>query len=824
MNNPNKAEMEQFMAAMNAEAKKDQEAQTPEAAIPSTQKGGYNLESFINVLGGTLDGTDQYNVMYFKDGGQNGYQIKAPEDIAGAEAWLAKYDGKHQLYINVNPINPANRVSAKPKDSDILEVRNLYIDIDRETKGAFQKHAATDAEMSEVKKVTQDVEAFLQETFRHDIGWYADMTGNGFRFIIPATGIGAGMNKELIMALKGRFGNGIDTAVSDASRVTGVPGTLNVKKESPEDMRMNRRRTTFPDDVVRVDNDVSHIEHQIGKVPKAPTKTPTTPVVTTSDLMTIEDVRDKSSAVNDLLNGKYAGDRSAAEMALANHLVFYGFTRETVGSVLVGVSQIGKAAEKVASGFTNYVDNTVDRAFADTSDRYTQKQVHTTRTKTPVVVGDTEYDDMSEACEAIAAKIFEVTPWFMDDAGFLWAWETESKCYKSTDLDTMTAQARGIVPEVMNRLSVPIWNTTFKNTLKHIGRIQNGKVGAVPDTYINFINTAYDIENQKRITPTPALFWCDPIPHKLGSSCETPALDRLMEEWITDGDLRTGLLEAMCYPLYKGYPIAALFTLVGEGKNGKSEYEKLVAKLVGETSCASFNLHKLDKSRFESATLYNKRAGFAGDIGTRPVEDTGVLKELSSGDLMGFEFKGKNTIMAKATAKMFMASNKLPVMPEDSPGLFRRMKIATFLNVPDVVRPDVHKEVTSSEFENIAFRAVTEILPALLKRGDFAGFGDENAARTKYNVWSDPMAAFIEHVGFEYDVKNVAKEDSLALATFIGMYNDWIESDQKPSAKKVAADLRTYFKIRSTTFDRETRDVDGKAQKVSVITGLTLPN
>jgi hypothetical protein len=492
--------------------------------------------------------------------------------------------------------------------------------------------------------------------------------------------------------------------------------------------------------------------------------------------MTVDEVRKISEQVNDLLNGKFDGDRSAAEMGLANHLVFYGFTRVSVGSILVGISQIGKAAEKVAAGFTDYVDNTVDRAFADTTDRYTPNS-KSNKKATKVMIGDTEYDDMATACDALAKVALCNRPWFIDNGDNFWSWNDESMCYERGSVERMVSHTVGIVPELGNILSVPIWNTTYKNTIKAYGYQVKRIPKPVPDEWVNFMGGAYDILKSEEIVPTPAHFWKPPIPWKMGDSTETPIIDGLVADWVDDKDTQLGLLEAACYPVFNGYPIPALIMLIGHGRNGKSQYCKIVQKFVGEMGCTAYDLHKLESSRFEASSLYQMRAGIADDIGRRKLTDTGNLKMLVDGATYNFEFKGKDPISAKSTAKLFANANAMPDTNDNSDGFNRKVKMIEFVKEFEEVEggdQDIMNSIPDSEYENLLRRAVTELLPALIKRGAFTGFPDKNENKERAKRWSDnPVAAFIEDVGYTEDRGSI-KEEWVLRDQFIMEFSEWM--------------------------------------------------
>lgn len=198
----------------------------------------YNLEAFIHYLGNDLDGTQRTNCMYFLNGRQRAVGITKPEDIDAAERFIKLNDGKHNLYVNLNTCGP--RVSGKPKDSEIIATRNLLIDIDSIKAPGHTKHPATEAELNQIPILDISMTAADKLVTLPQI----DFTGNGFRLIIPVKDATNDDQRNFVHYLCTKFPGYIDTNVVDPSRITGVPGTMNVKTET--DDRVNRRRRYFP--------------------------------------------------------------------------------------------------------------------------------------------------------------------------------------------------------------------------------------------------------------------------------------------------------------------------------------------------------------------------------------------------------------------------------------------------------------------------------------------------------------------------------------------------------------------------------------------------
>ena len=204
----------------------------------------YNIEEFIRFLGNPLNETQRTNIMYFLNGRQRSVGIKEVSDIKAAEKFVKLNDGRRQLYININPCGI--RCSGKPKDSDIPEVKNLYIDIDAVKASGMKKHPASDKEIYSIP--IDEIMDFVTPIIDMI---YKDFTGNGYRIIAPVSDATQIDERNFVCLLHSKFPDYIDTNVIDMSRITGVPGTMNVKEEILG--RPNRIRTPFPQFVKRME-------------------------------------------------------------------------------------------------------------------------------------------------------------------------------------------------------------------------------------------------------------------------------------------------------------------------------------------------------------------------------------------------------------------------------------------------------------------------------------------------------------------------------------------------------------------------------------------
>lgn len=135
----------------------------------------------------------------------------------------------YNMYATLNPIRPDLGRDQSASDRDVLCRRRLLVDIDRDH---GKEHPASDEEIRGAEQLADSIKQYLD-----NCGWPAPvrvMSGNGHHLIyrlddLPNTDETTEAVREILKSLKATFstnGLSVDTTVSNASRVTKLPGTL----------------------------------------------------------------------------------------------------------------------------------------------------------------------------------------------------------------------------------------------------------------------------------------------------------------------------------------------------------------------------------------------------------------------------------------------------------------------------------------------------------------------------------------------------------------------------------------------------------------------
>ena len=369
--------------------------------------------------------------------------------------------------------------------------------------------------------------------------------------------------------------------------------------------------------------------------------------------------------------------------------------------------------------------------------------------RTQVTQKINSYFDKSD----LAKQIWEIQPYFYDKSKIWWLWNNEEKKWEMID-DTDILNA---VSELSTANTV---DSKDKNeiieSMKQFGRKKLPK--PVKKTWVQFKGMVYDILTGKAFKATPEYFTTNPISWALNKeSCgTTPVIDRIFTEWVGEKFKET-LYEIISYSLIPDYPIHRLFCLIGAGLNGKGCYLRLLEKFLGQDNLCSTELDTLLTSRFEVSRLHKKLLCVMGETNFSEMKKTSMLKKLSGGDLIGFEYKGKKHFEDYNYAKILIATNNLPTTTDKTIGFYRRWLIIDFPNQFDEAK-DILSEIPDEEYEALACKSVI-VLSSLLSTRQFTNEGNIEERMKKYEDRSDPLEKFLKEFTQEDANKFIYKWD-----------------------------------------------------------------
>ena len=346
----------------------------------------------------------------------------------------------------------------------------------------------------------------------------------------------------------------------------------------------------------------------------------------------------------------------------------------------------------------------------------------------------------------LAKQFLDYYPIHYNSAKIWWVWNHKKFSWEIQDeVDLLNKVDDNVerVDTIVNKEK-----TEIIEALRQEGRKRKPKEPG--KNWIQFKDVLIDIKTEETIIATPEYFVTNPIPFKIGETEATPTMDKLFTEWVGKEYVDT-LYEILAYCCLPDYPIHRIFCFIGSGCNGKSQFLKLLRKFIGESNCCSTELDTLLNSRFEKTRLYKKLVCQMGETNFNEMSQTSLLKKLSGGDLIGFEFKNKDPFESENYAKIIIATNTLPSTTDKTLGFYRRWMIIDFPNRFEETNGDIVDSIPEVEYNNLAKKSI-QILKRLTTEYNFTNEGTIEERADKYEEKSNPFEKFwADRIVEDYD-------------------------------------------------------------------------
>ncbi len=187
------------------------------------------------------------------------------------------------------------------------------------------------------------------------------------------------------------------------------------------------------------------------------------------------------------------------------------------------------------------------------------------------------------------------------------------------------------------------------------------------------LNEVLDLKTKRLLPHSPdnKLTWCLPYEYNILATCEP------IQEWLltmSNGDRNlVQLMRAYLLGLVTGRTDWQKYLeLIGPGGTGKSTFTRLATALVGQENVHTTSLKKLEKSKFETASIASKRLVLINDS-QRYIGEVGKLKNLTGQDSLPYEVKFKQSKGGfNPSALVIVSTNEVIQSCDYTSGLARR--------------------------------------------------------------------------------------------------------------------------------------------------------
>lgn len=348
-----------------------------------------------------------------------------------------------------------------------------------------------------------------------------------------------------------------------------------------------------------------------------------------------------------------------------------------------------------------------------------------------------------------AEEFYSKNPYFFDETQTFWLWDYELSCYVKVDKTGILRRLEDFTP-YKKYITSRQQRQEMIYGLQQVGR---KNVPRVPEKeWVQFRDMVVDMRTGERFKASHKYFFANPIPWNVGESEETPMMDKIFKEWVfkegvQDESYVTTLYEIIAYSTLACQPAQRMFALTGAGSNGKSIYQDLIIKFVGENNICTTTMDLLTTNNFASSQLFKKLVAIMGEVNAHDLKNTKLIKQLSGGDMIRYEFKGKTPISAYSYTTCIIATNTLPSTPDRSVGFYRRWLIIDFPN-QFPLKKDIIGSIPEKEFENLSFKCIKHCMK-ILNDKEFTNEGNIEERTRKYEYRSNPLAHFLQEMTME---------------------------------------------------------------------------
>lgn len=224
--------------------------------------------------------------------------------------------------------------------------------------------------------------------------------------------------------------------------------------------------------------------------------------------------------------------------------------------------------------------------------------------------------------------------------------------------------------------------------------------------------------------------------------------------------------------------------LYGEGSNGKSVLYRVINELLGKENISSYSIPQLtdkQKGEYYTVNLQNKLLNYCSDT-KGAFDDTGVFKQLVSGEKVTGRHPAGRPIEFVNNAKFIFNVNVLPTTPENVYGFFRRFEIVDFSVTVEEGKKDrqLPTKIVENELSGV-FNWVLEGLDRLLKNKKLTDCKANNEALERFKIKSNNVLEFLLDEGFEV-VSNI--EHGQIFNEVYQSYVNWIAENGGHALKK----------------------------------------
>lgn len=313
------------------------------------------------------------------------------------------------------------------------------------------------------------------------------------------------------------------------------------------------------------------------------------------------------------------------------------------------------------------------------------------------------------------------------------------------------------------------------------------------ENYINLKNGLYNLKTRQLEPHTSKLY------STIQFECEyrqddnhKPVFDRYINDLCRDRDGEVDKAKMAILQEYGGLLLSnvkvyrlkcclVLWSLLGN--TGKTQFINLLSELLGEDRTVNIPIQNMNESsKFALGSIVGKRIISIGDQTSSEIKDSSIFKQLTGGDAIKCEKKGKQPFDYRFTGGIIIACNNLPTFSDDKGGhLFERLCIVPCTNTIEQGRRDGEILDKMLKERNAIFNWFLEGLHRLIDNHYILTKAQscESAAR-EYRGKMDTVFRYLS----EFYIITGNKEDMVSKPDFEADYIRWCNENEYNNVNK----------------------------------------
>lgn len=367
----------------------------------------------------------------------------------------------------------------------------------------------------------------------------------------------------------------------------------------------------------------------------------------------------------------------------------------------------------------------------------------------------------------------------------------EDGVYKKSNRNKMKSVIYKYVPPSM--VSDSLLNNVCGLLLSQGKNIHSWRDLDKDEKYINLKNGLYNVNTRKLEPHTPSVLStrqleCNYDP----AATNRRVFDKYMNDLCLDDngnvdEEKKAIIQEYCGAVLSNVNVCrtkkAMILLSLMGNTGKSQLLKLINEILGDNASANVPIQNMnEKSKFALGGIVGTRVIIVGDQTSSEIEDSAIFKQLTGGDDIKVEQKGKQPYTYCYPGGVIIACNNLPIFKDDKGGhLFERLAIIPCINV-------IPKELRDSYLLDKMLKEKEAVFNWFLE--GFHRLKDNNYRLTESSASDEVMGEYRSRQDtlFAYIIENYVitgdEKDRVSKSEFEKDYSKWCELNDRQAVKK----------------------------------------